>query len=399
MAMYVIKDLCNGCRVCLKKCQYNGIQIIDNKAQIGPECTYCKLCIEACPKSAIKLEGSEEQAYDNSGDIWVYLERNEQNDLESSALEIVSKMKQLNQNPDRKISGIIIGSTLNEEEKRVLSRAGADHVYQISIPRMEYSSISYSSLLEEACKQKKPLLFLFSATEIGRDLAPRLATLLETGLTADCTELSFDLGTGLLVQTRPAFSGDLMASIICPKHRPQMATIRPHSFKNENKGISLNLVCENLEMKDLIPSAVLDSIQIIARNPIQSEYPLIEDQKIVISIGRGIGCSENVKMIEAFARSINAGLGCSRPIVDAGWLPAELQVGMSGKSIGPKLYIALGISGSVQHLVGIQSAEYIIAVNRDENAPIFKVAQLGMVGDIKDILPEIKKLIFKDGSG
>jgi electron transfer flavoprotein alpha subunit len=142
-----------------------------------------------------------------------------------------------------------------------------------------------------------------------------------------------------------------------------------------------------------------DQIKIIQKNKIKSEYPLIEDQKIVISVGRGIGNQEQVKLVEAFARSIGAGLGCSRPIVDLGWLPSELQVGMSGKSISPKLYIALGISGSVQHLVGIQSADYIIAVNRDENAPIFKVAHLGIVGNIKDVLPELKRRIIKDEQG
>ena len=177
-----------------------------------------------------------------------------------------------------------------------------------------------------------------------------------------------------------------------------MATIRPHSFKLD--------FYDNIDLDiDILPIDVTkiqfnkEEIKTLQKNPIQSEYPLIEDQKIVISIGRGIGNQEQVKLVETFARSIGAGLGCSRPIVDLGWLPSELQVGMSGKSISPKLYIALGISGSVQHLVGIQSAEYVIAVNRDENAPIFKVAHLGIVGNLKDVLPELKKKIMKDELG
>ena len=398
MAIFVIEELCDGCSLCLKNCQFNAIQIVNHKAQIGLECIFCKLCIENCPKNAIKLDTGEKACHDIAGDIWVYLERNHKNNIDNSSLEIISKMKQLNPIPNRKIYGIIIGSGLTEEEKRNMALAGADCIYQISLPNLTYSTISYSLILKEACNLKKPFLFLFSATELGRDLAPRLATLLETGLTADCTELSIDKQSGLLVQTRPAFSGDLMASIICPKNRPQMATIRPHSFVIDQMNTSLMITCENLEIKDFIPSSVIDSVQLIQRSPIRSEYPLIEEQKIVISVGRGIGNIENLKLIESFAKSLHAGIGCSRPIVDAGWLPVELQVGMSGKSIAPKLYIALGISGSVQHLVGIQSAEYIIAVNRDENAPIFKVAQLGIVGDIKDMLPEIKKLILKDES-
>jgi electron transfer flavoprotein alpha subunit len=241
-------------------------------------------------------------------------------------------------------------------------------------------------------------MFLFSATELGRDLAPRLATLLDTGLTADCTELSIDPSNDLLIQTRPAFSGDLMASIICPNHRPMMATIRPHSFKLEFHH-NAEIEFEFFPLNGLSITTDNNQIEIIQKNLIKSEYPLLEDQKIIISVGRGIGTQEQLKIVEAFARSIGAGLSCSRPIVDLGWLPSELQVGMSGKSVAPKLYIALGISGSVQHLVGIQSADYIIAVNRDENAPIFKVAHLGIVGNIKDVLPELKKRITRDELG
>jgi electron transfer flavoprotein alpha subunit len=235
-----------------------------------------------------------------------------------------------------------------------------------------------------------PSIFLFPATEMGRDLAPRIATELQTGLTADCTELSMDPENGLLIQTRPAWDGNLMASIICPIRRPQMATIRPHVFP----------LPENAARECTIRVEKIDHIsnpteKIVERSSIQSSFPDLEKQNIVIGIGRGIGTKENLALVCDFARSIHAGIGCSRPLVDNGWLPHEVQVGMSGKAIAPKVYIALGISGSVQHLVGMQSSEYIIAVNKDENAPIFQHSHLSLVGDIKKMLPYVKDLIEK----
>ena len=222
-----------------------------------------------------------------------------------------------------------------------------------------------------------------------------MATLLETGLTADCTELSFDPKTHLLVQTRPAFSGDLMASIVCPFHRPMMATIRAHSFPlimGNHRTEPLSVI----QIQKAITTNPISTPEILSSELKQSPYPLLEDKSIIIGVGRGIGSKENLDLVYEFAKSVNAGIGCSRPIVDKGWLPVELQVGMSGKSIAPKIYIALGISGSVQHLTGIKGAELIIAVNKDEDAPIFQVAHVSLVGDIRTLLPELKRYVTQD---
>jgi electron transfer flavoprotein alpha subunit len=398
MKLFVIHELCNGCQLCVKKCNYDAITIQDKKATIGSTCTFCNLCVESCPKKAIQADSIPQSTGDNQGDIWVFIEKNAKGLIDESSLEIISKMKKTVTKSDKEIVGVLLAKETAKLEIQMISEAGASSLLQIPLEDCSYRTEKFSTILFQASSLKKPSMFLFSATELGRDLAPRLATLLNTGLTADCTELSIDPTNDLLIQTRPAFSGDLMASIICPNHRPMMATIRPHSFKLElydNQEIKIEFFSFNTN--DMPVSS--DQIKIIQKNKIKSEYPLIEDQKIVISVGRGIGNQEQVKLVEAFAKSIGAGLGCSRPIVDLGWLPSELQVGMSGKSISPKLYIALGISGSVQHLVGIQSADYIIAVNRDENAPIFKVAHLGIVGNIKDVLPELKRRIIKDEQG
>lgn len=395
MKIFVTTELCNGCRLCLKKCNYNAIDITNNKAHINANCVFCNLCVESCPKKAIQLESGSQTSYNNEGDVWVFMEKTHNGTWEESSLEILSKMKHLTQDETKNIVAIILGTNLSKEEIHPISQAGANQIIQVPGNFDHYDTESFSRILQIASEQKKPNMFLFSATEIGRDLAPRLATLLDTGLTADCTELSIDPVTKLLIQTRPAFSGDLMASILCPNHRPMMATIRPHSFKKSNFDLP-SATIETLKIQTPNPISDQDHIKILGRNKIKSIYPLLEEQKIVVSVGRGIGGKEQIQLVESFAKSIGAGLGCSRPIVDQGWLPSELQVGMSGKSISPKLYIALGISGSVQHLVGIQSADYIIAVNRDENAPIFKVAHLGIVGNIKDVLPELKKRIIKD---
>jgi electron transfer flavoprotein alpha subunit/NAD-dependent dihydropyrimidine dehydrogenase PreA subunit len=398
MKIFVIHELCNGCQVCIKKCNYDAITIQDKKATIGANCVFCNLCVDSCPQKAISLDTFQQTTSNNLGDIWIFIEKNTKGLIEESSLEIISKMKKIYQKKDKEIVGVVLAKELTKLELQMISEAGASALLQIPLEYDTYRTETFSFILHKACLLKKPYIFLFSATELGRDLAPRLATLLDTGLTADCTELSIDPSNDLLIQTRPAFSGDLMASIICPIHRPMMATIRPHSFKlelYENKEIMIDQV----SLKEMNLPITDHQIDVTQKNRIKSQFPLLEDQKIIISVGRGIGNQEQVKLVEAFARSIGAGIGCSRPIVDLGWLPSELQVGMSGKSVSPKLYIALGISGSVQHLVGIQAADYIIAVNRDENAPIFKVAHLGIVGNINEVLPELKKRIIKDELG
>jgi len=395
--IYIIDELCNGCKICFKKCNYGAIDIIDHKAKINSNCTYCGICVDACPKRAIILEIVEGKIEDTRGDIWVYLETSEDKVIESS-LELLSCARELKIDEASKVCGIFIGNSIGREEIRRVAQAGAQKLIKIqnSVFR-NYDVFKYSKSLEWLTRQKKPSVFLFPATEIGRDIAPSLATILETGLTADCTELSIDLKTGLLVQTRPAFGGDLMASIVCPNGRPQMATVRPHSYKVRNFEVE-NFEEEEANLTVQFKINSNENLKIIEKKPVESKFPKIDEQKIIIAVGRGIGNEENLKLAYSFAKSVGAGIACSRPIVDKGWLPHELQVGLSGKTIAPKIYIALGISGSIQHIVGMQSSEYIIAVNRDENAPIFRVAHLGIVGDLKRVLPEMSKLLSRMNS-
>lgn len=397
MKIYVNDEVCNGCKICFKKCNYGAIEIIDHIAKISSNCTYCGICVDSCPKKAIILEIIEGVIEETRGDIWVYLEVSSSGKIEESSLELLSRSRELIVNKELKVVGILLGdkNLLDSEGIKKIEDAGAQKIIKIQDTYLkDYDVLRYSKSLEWLSRKMRPSIILFSATEIGRDLAPSLATILETGLTADCTELSLDSKTGLLIQTRPAFGGDLMASIICPNRRPQMATVRPHSYKKAKFEID-NFSEEDIELPSNIKKDDYNSLKIINKKPIEAKYPRIEEQKIIVAVGRGVGNEENIKLVYDFAKKNGAGIACSRPIVDKGWLPQELQVGLSGRSIAPKIYIALGISGSIQHVVGMNSSEYIIAVNKDEFAPIFKVAHLGIVGDLKKVLPEISKLISR----
>lgn len=391
MKIWIEKEKCNLCKLCVKACVYNAIHWENEGPVINDQCIYCNVCVEKCPKNAIIMEGDQGKSISLEGDLWVYVEKTPHGISENS-LEIISRLNVINQHQNTSICGVYIGTDLQQEELEAIRKAGAKKVYFIKSSEYgEYQPLRFTQLLTSFCKRELPMAFLFPASEKGRDVAPRLATVLKTGLTADCTELSMD-DVGLLVQTRPAFSGDLMASIICPYHRPQMATIRSHSFRIEPSIVEEKIELIQIDGLDVAEkSSSLD--RILSRDPIKQEFDPIEHKKIIISIGRGIENEENVKEIIHFAHSIDAGIGCSRPIVDKGWLPQSQQVGMSGKAVAPKLYIALGISGSVQHLSGIQSSEYILAINHDESAPIFKMAHMGIVGDIKKIMPELRKWV------
>jgi len=387
---------CNVCQLCVKKCPYKAIQIQNKCAHILPACILCGVCVEVCPQHALTLIGAKQQSLDLTGDIWVYLET-EKNAVSVPSQEIVSKLHLMLQHysQPKKVLGLVMtDNPTTLENYETLCQIGLHGL--LAMPSLSDLPVeNKAEYLAGMIRKEKPFALLFPASDEGRDLAPRLATLLETGLTADCTELSFDPRTHLLVQTRPAFSGDLMASIVCPFHRPMMATIRPHSFPVVPiQDSPASLPVQMMAFKDPISEMTLPTI--IAQEPKKSLYPPIEDKSIVIGVGRGIGSQENIRVVYEFAQSIHAGIACSRPIVDQGWLPSELQVGMSGKSIAPKIYVALGISGSVQHLTGIKGAELIIAVNKDEEAPIFQVAHISLVGDIKTLLPELKRYLSQE---
>lgn len=316
--------------------------------------------------------------------VFVFAQQ-EDNKLTSVSLELVGKGKELAADLGTEVTAVVLGSEIGAMAEK-LGRYGADNVILADDPALKvYMTEPYAHVLTEIIKAKKPEIVLYGATAIGRDLAPRVSARVHTGLTADCTGLEIDPETKNLRMTRPAFGGNIMATIICPDYRPQMATVRPgvmqrispieSQAKVENYPVNVPKESVNVEILDIIKKV--------------SDKMDIQDAKILVSGGRGMGCPENFKLLEDLAEAFGGGttVSSSRACVDAGWVEKDRQVGQTGKTVRPDLYIACGISGAIQHLAGMEDSEVIIAINKDETAPIFEVADFGVVGDVTKILP------------
>jgi len=302
----------------------------------------------------------------------------------------LSKGRELADDLKVELTAVLLGSDIKEEAQCLIHR-GADKVIIIEDTILNhYQSGPYSEVITEIIKKYKPEIILTGATTIGRSLVPRLAIKLNTGLTADCTALEIDKEKKLLLQTRPAFGGNIMATIMCQNHRPQMATVRHKVFAEAVEG--QNRKGEIIEEK---PSSELLNSDIILKDIVEEieETINITEADIIVAAGRGVGTKENLSIIEELAKALDGAVAASRSIVDAGWIPYSHQVGQTGRTVCPKLYIACGISGQIQHLVGMQSSDVIIAINKDPDAPIFKVANYGVVGDLFKIVPALIKCI------
>ena len=313
--------------------------------------------------------------------------------------ELLGKAKELADVLKTNVTAILLGyhiSALCGE----LASYGADRVLLMDNRDLElYSTGPYTYCICRIIEKFKPAVVLYGATAIGRDLAPRVAARIHTGLAADCTELEIaDDGTQNLQMTRPAFGGNLMATIVCPDCRPQMATVRPGVMRKRKPVENASAPADRLEIEIPPSEKSVEILQVVKKNPQKMD---IQDAKILVSGGRGMGCPENFKMLEELAGALGGAVSSSRACVDAGWVEKDLQVGQTGKTVRPDLYLACGISGAIQHLAGMEGSGFIMAVNPDESAPIFKVAEFGIVGDALKIIPllteEVKKAIADRG--
>jgi electron transfer flavoprotein alpha subunit len=283
------------------------------------------------------------------------------------------------------LASVIIGNGLDEAVAN-LAAYGSDMVYVVEDPSLEiYNDESYASILTSLIEKYKPEIVLAGATTYGRSLAPRVASRLNTGLTADCTGLEIDPKDKLLLQTRPAFGGNLMATIICPDHRPQMATVRPKVMKPlvPDRNRKAEVIRPEIDIPGDLKTNVKEVVSYLA------EMVNLTEADVIVSGGRGLGSPENFKLVEDLARLLNGAVGASRATVDMGWIDYSHQVGQTGKTVGPKVYIACGISGAIQHLAGMSSSDTIIAINKNPDAPIFKIADYGIVGDVLEVLPAL----------
>lgn len=320
-------------------------------------------------------------------EIWVFAEQRD-GKMESVVYELLSKGTELAEKSDYTLAAVVLsenGAPFAQE----LFNYGAKKVYTLDAPQFAYYQNDYeTAAFCKAVRDFAPEAVLFGATTIGRSLAPTVASVLHTGLTADCTQLDFDTEKGYLLQTRPAFGGNIMATITCPDHRPQMATVRSNVFKKNR--ISDNEQGEIVSVPVDLSAVPCRMNRIKAVTEGGADVNLAE-AKIIVSGGRGLGSAEKFDMIRSLAKELDAGIGASRATVDAGWISHLHQVGQTGKTVCPKLYIAVGISGAIQHLAGMQSSDTIVAINKDPSAPIFEVADIGIVGDLNAIVPELVK--------
>lgn len=383
--MKLLNERCKGCGLCVRQCPFAAIEVIDKLAQFKDNCTNCGACAEACKFNAILKEEKSTsninlEYYDG---IWVFAEQR-QGKLSEVALELLGIASELAIQRRTYVAAVLLGHNIKTISKELIAY-GADRVYVVDNPDLNnYRTESYTYVLTYLIKKHRPEAVLLGATTIGRDFAPRLARRLGTGLTADCTGLAIEPKEKILLQTRPAFGGNLMATIACPSHRPQMSTVRPGVMQkltpdaNRRGGI----IEEFYQIPpDVIRTKVVELVE-AARASVN-----IEDAEIIIAGGRGIGSQEGFAELEDIARQFGATVAASRGAVDAGWINHERQVGQTGKTVRPKLYIACGISGAIQHVAGMQNADCIVAINTDLNAPIFKIADYGVVGDVHEVLP------------
>ena len=399
MAVWIVEDTCIGCQKCVEVCPYGAIDMVDGKARINEKCTGCGACVDECPVEAIETDVVKQEvdlsAYKG---VWVFAEQRD-GALNKVSLQLLGCGRGLADDLDEELCAVLPGDDVENLVGELIA-GGADRVYLVEDEKLgHYQTDAYTKVLEELIGKHKPSIVLYGATHIGRDLAPRVAQRIDTGLTADCTELTIDPETQQLQQTRPAFGGNIMATILCPGHRPQMATVRPGVMQALEPALLRKgeLVRETVDLSECnLMTRILEVVKEAHRKV------KLEDAVIIVSGGRGVGGKDGFKLIGELAEVMGGEVGGSRVAVERGWVPQEHQVGQTGKSVRPELYVACGISGAIQHLAGMQNSKIIVAINKNPDAPIFKVAHYGIAGDLFEILPmlteEIKAMREEQGT-
>ncbi len=386
----IILEKCTGCTLCVRICPFGAIKMESKKAIIDlSKCNLCGACVDSCKLAAIVLDKVSAAKKDLSAykDVWVFCEQ-KKGVIQTISFELLGEGKKLANKLGGKLCAVLLGDGVGSKVDDLAWR-GADKVYLVEAPQLKnYQDDSYTKVLVELVKEYKPEVILCGATVIGRSLISRVAITTDAGLTADCTGLDIDEKERLLLQTRPAFGGNIMATIITPNHRPQMSTVRHKVMKEPELNKSHKAEVIKKKYSDDILSSRTKIIDIVEEI---EETVNLSEADIIVSGGRGIGGPENFSHIKELAKVLGAAVGASRATVDAGWIPYSHQVGQTGKTVCPKLYIACGISGQIQHLIGMQSSKVILAINKDPDAPIFKVATYGIVGDIFEIIPALTK--------
>lgn len=387
MAVNVLKEACKGCSICVKSCPFQAITMDGRLAVIGSGCTGCGVCVEKCPFQAIEKTEEEKEAgnLEEYHDVWVFAEQRDQ-EIMPVAVELLGEGRKLADEIGCSLCAVLCGSKIGHLAAE-LFEYGADKVYLADAPELaHYTTDGYGKVIYEAIETYKPEIMLLGATHIGRDLGPVLAVKCNTGLTADCTKLEIDPEDKKIRQTRPAFGGNLMATIICPNHRPQMSTVRSGVMAKaermpERSGEAIKLSVDFKEGD--IRTKVVDVVKTM------KDMVSLTDADIIVAGGMGLGSAQGFELLKKLAGRLGGVVAASRAAVDAGWIDHAYQVGQTGTTVKPKLYFACGISGAIQHVSGMQDAGQIIAINNNDGAPIFEIADYGIVGDLYQVIPAI----------
>lgn len=419
--IYVIKERCTGCGSCVKVCPVNCISMADRAKEDGVrwkklavidenKCVFCNACVEDCDRlleltksktgkepdffHAIVMHKEEIQVSIDTASykgVWCYAEQRH-GKLMPTIFELLTVGRGMATDLNEELAAVLIGHRVSNYAQELIE-AGADKVYVLDHEVFEhFLDETYTCALTDLIKQEKPNKLLMPASVIGRSFASRVAITAQTGITADATEIKVDKKTGMMHATRPSFGGNLMATILCEKHRPEMATIRPMAFPRATRQAGRQGKIVNVPID---PSKWNIRQKFVKFEPEKGETLDITTSEKIVAGGRGLGKPDGFKLIEEFAHTIGAAVGASRPTVDAGWIPYRHQVGLTGRSVRPKLYIACGISGQIQHLAGMSSSEVIVAINKDPEAPMMKLATLSVEGDLYELIPLIIKEIQK----
>ena len=367
----------------LELCPFGALEEIDGKVEINAACKMCKMCVKKGPEGTFEFEEDEKVAInkDEWKGITVYVEHSD-GEIHPVTYELIGKARELAAKINHPVYCVFVGNNIKDKCLPLLSY-GVDEVFVYDDEELDKFRIEpYTAAVENYISKIKPTIMLFGGTTIGRSLAPRLAARFRTGLTADCTILDIQENTDL-DQIRPAFGGNIMAHINTPNHRPQFATVRykifnaPEKVENPTGKIT---ICE-------IEKNKLQSNIKVLETKIKNKVIGIEDAEVVVVVSRAFKKAEDIQMAEKLADLLGAQIGGTRPTIEAGWVDPRKQIGLSGRTVKPKLIITCGVSGAVQFVAGMKGSDYIIAINQDENAPIFDVAHLALIGDIYEIIP------------
>jgi electron transfer flavoprotein alpha subunit len=386
MSLRVNPELCTACEACVAACLFGAIEVKDGLATPNEKCNLCGACLEVCPVEALSIERQEAgPAAEGHQGVWIFAEQRHGR-LAPVAFELLGQGRVLAEKLGARLTAILFGSNVKHLAADLFA-AGADTVFLADDPRLAgFTDDLYGGLLTRLAQRHRPEIVLGGATAMGRSFIPKVASALHTGLTADCTGLDIRASDRLLLQTRPAFGGNIMATIVCPARRPQMATVRPRVMR---RGPYQPGRFGELVEVSLAGVEFMDRTRLVEFVEDLTEKVNLTEADVIVCGGRGLGEARHFGLLRELADLLGGSVGASRGAVDAGWISYAHQIGQTGKTISPKLYIACGVSGAVQHLVGMQSSEVIVAVNKDPHAPIFDVADFGLVGDLFEIVPEL----------